>query len=187
MSQPQSKSWITIATWILQIAVAVLLLQTLFFKLTYAPATQVIFEPLGGRPAATITALAELVVALLLLTPGTWLSRIEPDCSRAADEVRGWTDTGIWLGFANSLGAVMALGVIGGAIFTHLTVLGINIPVAPGSTETDGGTLFAMAVFIALASAAIAFLRRRELIGFKDTVLALLHRNAEPAAQAIRH
>lgn len=178
MSQSQPKTWTIIATWILQIAVAGLLLQTLFLKLIYAPPTQVIFEPLGGRLAATGTALAELVVVLLLLTPGRWLSRSDPGCDCTANHVRGWTDLGVWVGYANALGAVMALGVIGGAILTHLTVLGISIPVAPGSTKTDGGSLFAMAVLIALASAAIAFLRRGELIGFKHTASGLLHRHA---------
>lgn len=165
---------IATATWVLQIAVAGLFLQTLFFKLTHAPQTQVIFEPLGGRLAAMGTALAELVAAVLLLTPGRWLSRIDPQCGRVHEEVRGWTDTEAWLGFSNALGAVMALGLIGGAIFTHLAVIGINIPVAPGSTETDGGSLFALAVFIAAASTAIAWLRRRELGGFKRTVAVLL-------------
>ena len=184
MSKPHPKTRAAFA-WLLQLTVAGLLLQTLFFKLTYAPQTQVIFEPLGGRIAATGTALIELGVALMLLAPARWLSRTDPTCPRAAREIQGWTDFGAWIGYVNAVGAVAALGVIGGALFTHLAVIGIRIPVAPGSTETDGGSLFALAVFIALASAAIALLRGRELVGFTHAVSNLLHRHPEPATETI--
>lgn len=187
MLAPQPKTWTVVVCWILQLAVAGLLLQTLFFKLTYAPQTQVIFADLGGRAAATFTALVELAVALLILAPGRWMSRIDPRCSRSLQEIRGWGDTGVWIAYANAIGAVGVLGVIGGAILTHLTVLGVAVPVAPGSTQTDGGSLFAMAVFIALASAAVAFLRRRELVNFKDTVAVLWHRHGLTTPQQPTH
>src|SRR5262245_14086409 len=85
-------------SWGAQVVVAVILAQTLFFKFTYAPETQVIFGDRGGRPAATAVGVLELVCVILLLVPRT----------------AAW-------------GAALALFVISGAIFTHLTSLGIQI------------------------------------------------------------
>src|SRR5436305_8897451 len=90
--------------WSAQVVVALVLAQTLFFKFTYAPETQVIFGDRGGRAAATLVGLVELACAVLLLMPRT-----------------------------AAVGALLSLLVIGGAIFTHLTSLGISIPTAPGS------------------------------------------------------
>ncbi|MEM9419503.1 MAG: hypothetical protein AAGA25_10710 [Planctomycetota bacterium] len=163
--------WITGITWLFQIAIAVLLLQTLFFKLTYAPQTQVIFESIGGRPAATMAALAELVAAALLLIPAGWLTRIDPSCSCSAREIRGWTDFKGWVGYASAIGAAFSLMVIGGAIATHLLIIGIVIPVAPGSSETDGGTLFALALGIAAMASTVIWFRRSELNAFGHAVL----------------
>ena len=181
MPQPRTKTWMIAVTWILQLAVAVLLLQTMFFKLMYAPQTQVIFESIGGRAGATGSALAELIAAGLLLYPAGWLSRFDEECPDNVPMLRGWTDLGGWLRYANVLGAIMALGILSGAIMTHLTIIGIDIPVAPGSTETDGGSLFAMAIFIAVASIAIIGLRLHDLVNFKTATLTLLGSKPEPA------
>jgi len=54
------------------------------------------------------------------------------------------------------LGALLALAVISGAIVSHLTVLGIVV-------QNDGGELFALAVVVFLASAAILVIRRAQL------------------------
>lgn len=174
--------WISGFAWLLQIAIGGLLLQTLFFKLAYAPQTQVIFEPIGGRPAATLTALAELATAILLLLPAGFLTRIDASCACSAREIRGWGDILGWVGYANMLGAVMALGVIAGVIATHLLVIGINIPVAPGSTTTDGGTLFAMALGIAVAAAIVLFIRRREANAFVHAVMNVAKMTPEAVA-----
>jgi hypothetical protein len=120
--------------WIAQVGVALILAQTLFFKFTYAPETQVIFGDRGGRPAATLLGVVELACVVLLLVP------------RAA-----------------AVGAALSLLVIGGAIFTHLTSLGISIPVAPGSEEKDGGLLFGLALLVALGSAVVLGCRWRQL------------------------
>src|SRR6201987_3330480 len=101
----------TIIAWICRIAAAVILLQTLFFKFTGAPESVYIFTKVGLEPWGRIgSGIIELIAAILLLVPRfTWL------------------------------GAIIAIGVIGGAIMSHLTVLGIVV-------MDDGGLLFILAV-----------------------------------------
>jgi hypothetical protein len=53
-------------------------------------------------------------------------------------------------------GALLALGVISGALVSHLTVLGIVV-------EGDGGLLFGLAVAVFVTSAVTAFLHRRQI------------------------
>ena len=119
-----SKTQNTIS-WIAQIAAAVILLQTLFFKFTGAEESIYIFEKLGMEPFGRIgSGVAELIASVLLLIPGT-----------------------------AALGALLALGVMVGAIVSHLTVLGIEV-------QGDGGLLFAMACIVFVASATVAYLRR---------------------------
>jgi len=61
------------------------------------------------------------------------------------------------------LGALLALGVISGAIFFHLfTPLGIEVINADGSA--DGGQLFSMACLVWLSAAVIVLARRAELL-----------------------
>ena len=54
------------------------------------------------------------------------------------------------------VGAGLALAVMCGAIFTHLTVLGIEV-------MGDGGLLFGLALAVAICSAVLLFLQRRRL------------------------
>lgn len=122
-----------ILPWTAQIIVAAILVQTLYFKFTYAPETQVIFESRGGRPVATLLGIIELGCAILLLIP-----------RRAA------------------LGAVVSLAIISGAILTHLTSLGIEVK-NPQTGEGDGGLLFGMALVVALGSLVVLWFRREQL------------------------
>jgi hypothetical protein len=86
-------------SWILQVIVAVILLQTLFFKFTGAAESVYIFSTLGAEPWGRIgSGVVELIASILLLMP------------RAA-----------------ALGALLSLGTISGAIMAHLTRLGIAI------------------------------------------------------------
>lgn len=124
---------VTVLAWVAQVAVAVILAQTLFFKFTYAPETQYIFESRGGRPAATVVGLAELACVALLLIPRT-----------------------------AAVGALLSLAVIGGAILTHLTGLGIQV-MNPQTGEWDGGFLFGLAVAVAALSAVVLAVRWRQL------------------------
>ena len=88
----------TIFTWFLRIVAAVILLQTLYFKFTAHPESVNLFTILGMEPWGRIgTGIAELITAVFLLVPRTTL-----------------------------LGALMGLGLMTGAIFFHLTKLGID-------------------------------------------------------------
>lgn len=119
----------------LRLAVAILLLQTLFFKFTAAPESVYIFESLGMEPYGRIgSGVAELIAAVLILLPRT-----------------------IWLG------ALMSLGIIAGAIFFHLTTLGIEI-------MEDGGTLFFLAVLVFIFSAVILWDQRNKIPVIKDLI-----------------
>jgi hypothetical protein len=55
-----------------------------------------------------------------------------------------------------ALGAALAIGLMGGAIGAHLTRLGIDV-------QGDGGTLFALAVIVLIASLVVIAIRRRDL------------------------
>ena len=117
-----------IVGWICRIAAAVILLQTLFFKFTGAPESVYIFTKVGLEPYGRIgSGIAELIAAVLILIPAT-----------------------TWVG------AGLALAVMLGAIFTHLTVLGIEV-------MGDGGLLFGLALAVAICSAVLLFLQRRRL------------------------
>ena len=88
-----------VLSWVLQLAVAGILLQTLFFKFTAADESVYIFTTLGIEPWGRIgTGILELLASILLLVPST-----------------------------ASLGAAMALGMMTGAILSHATILGIDV------------------------------------------------------------
>jgi hypothetical protein len=107
---------------------AVILLQTLFFKFTGAPESVYIFSKIGLEPWGRIgSGAVELIAALLLFVP-----RLH------------------WLG------AAIAIGVLSGAILSHLTVLGIVV-------MNDGGLLFILALITVACCAVVLFLERRSL------------------------
>ena len=119
-----------IASWILQVIVAVILLQTLFFKFSAAKESVYIFSHLGLEPWGRIgSGVFELIAAVLLLMPRTV-----------------------------TLGALLSMGVISGAILSHLTKLGITLPAVD-----DHGELFALAVAVFVGSAIILVLRRHQI------------------------
>ena len=81
----------TTVSWILQLVAAAILFQTLFFKFTGAEESVYIFTTLGLEPWGRIgSGVAELIPCILLLVPRTV-----------------------------PLGAILALGVISGAIVSH--------------------------------------------------------------------
>jgi hypothetical protein len=92
-------SALAVTSWLLQLVVAGILLQTLFFKFTGAAESVYIFTTLGAEPWGRIgSGVAELVAAVLLLIPAT-----------------------------AGLGAGLALAIIAGALVSHLTILGIEV------------------------------------------------------------
>jgi uncharacterized membrane protein YphA (DoxX/SURF4 family) len=117
-----------ILSWIGQVVAALILLQTLYFKFTGAPESVYIFTTLGMEPWGRIgTGIVELIAAILLLIPAT-----------------------------AGVGAIIALGVISGAILSHLTRLGIAV-------QGDGGLLFGLALVVLVCSLLVAWLRRESI------------------------
>ena len=114
-----------ILIWALRLVVAVILLQTLFFKFTGAPESVYIFTKVGSgiglhflEPWGRIgSGVMELVAAVLILWPAfSWL------------------------------GSLLAVATTGSAILFHLTVLGIEV-------QGDHGLLFALAWIVVIAGA----------------------------------
>lgn len=121
---------------------ALILLQTLFFKFTAAPESVYIFTKLGiflnhYLPSLSVdrvqvyarvgSGIMELIAAILLLVPSS-----------------------VWAG------AVLAMAATGGAIFSHLTFLGLVV-------MDDGGLLFALALVVFGTSAVALFLHRSQI------------------------
>ncbi|MEY4918162.1 MAG: hypothetical protein RL616_2075 [Verrucomicrobiota bacterium] len=117
-----------LASWIVRLTAAVILLQTLFFKFTGAPESVYIFTKVGLEPWGRYgSGVAELIAAILLLsTCHCWL------------------------------GATLALGVMGGAIMSHLTTLGIVV-------QDDGGLLFGLALVVTACCLVTLALHRRQI------------------------
>ena len=112
----------------LRLIVAAILIQTLRFKFTAHPDSVFIFETVGLEPYGRIAiGILELIAGILLLIPKT-----------------------IWLG------ATLTVGVIGGAIFMHLTKLGVEI-------NNDGGILFVTAVVTGIISLIILYISRNKI------------------------
>ena len=110
----------------LRVLVAGILLQTLFFKFTGARESIYIFSTLGIEPwGRWFSGFAELIASLLILIPQTQL-----------------------------FGALLAAGVMLGAITSHIFILGFVV-------ENDGGLLFSLACAVFLASLLILFFQRR--------------------------
>ena len=145
--------------WLLTLYVALVFIQSLFFKFTGSPETVYIFQGKldpwaaslgfgglfapGGLFSAKVVGSFELIASVLLLA-GAAMS------AQRAVQV---------------LGAAMGLGVISGAIFFHLfTPLGVAVVNADGSS--DGGELFALACGVWLACAALLWLRRGVWLGW---------------------
>jgi uncharacterized membrane protein YphA (DoxX/SURF4 family) len=122
-------------TWIARIVAAIILLQTLYFKFTGAEESVYIFSTLGIEPYGRISSgIVELIAVILIINPRTTL-----------------------------LGALIGLGVITGAIFSHLFVLGIEV-------QNDGGTLFILAIITFLCCAFLVFQHKnkiRDLLNLK--------------------
>ena len=112
----------------LRIIVAVILIQTLRFKFLAHPDSVYIFSRTGLEPTGRIAiGILELIAAFLIIFPRT-----------------------VWLG------AGLTLGIISGAIFLHLTKIGIEI-------KGDGGTLFYTAILIFVFSAIILWHERKKV------------------------
>ncbi|PJZ86543.1 DoxX family protein [Leptospira harrisiae] len=118
---------------ILQITIALIFLQTLFFKFGAAPESVYIFSRIGLEPFGRIgSGIVELIAVLLLL----------------------WPPTTIW-------GTLLSLFVISGAIYFHITVIGISV-------LGDHGLLFFLALVVFFSSVLLLYLRKDDLWNIKN-------------------
>ncbi|WP_339921272.1 DoxX family protein [uncultured Flavobacterium sp.] len=115
-------------SWLLRIVVAAILVQTLYFKFTGAAESIYIFKTLGMEPYGRIgSGIIELVSSIFILIPRTTL-----------------------------LGALLGLGVMIGAIVSHVFVLGIEV-------QNDGGTLFMLALITFLCCSILVYQNRNKI------------------------
>lgn len=115
-------------SWALQVLVAVILLQTLFFKFTGAEESVYIFTRVGAEPWGRLgSGVLELIAAAMLLTPSLV-----------------------------AYGAILTVGLMSGAILSHLTILGIEV-------KGDGGLLFGLALTCFIGSLIVLALRRASI------------------------
>lgn len=121
--------------WTARIIAAVILLQTLYFKFTGAEESVFIFTTVGMEPWGRIgVGVMELIAAaLLLITSIAWM------------------------------GALIAMGLMVGAIGMHLTLLGIEV-------QGDGGQLFLYALAVTLCSAYVLWLDRKKIISVLNKI-----------------
>jgi len=119
----------------LRVLAAVIMLQTLYFKFTGQPESVYIFSKVGVEPWGRIaTGIAELVASVLLLVPATTV-----------------------------IGALMGIGIMLGALATHLFILGIEV-------QGDGNQLFIYALIVLSACVTLLVLHFQQLIGYKKMV-----------------
>lgn len=135
------------AGWLLSAYVAFVFLQSLAFKFTGSQETVIIFNTLGDW-------MASLGFLAWLSEPfrnyGGWVIGLT---ELIASGLILWPRTRFW-------GALIALGVISGAIFFHLfTPLGVD-RVVDEAGNTDGGVLFMMACGVWISSLIVIWMNR---------------------------
>ena len=119
----------TYMAWAAQILAAIILGQTLFFKFTGAAESVELFTKLGAEPYGRyFTGVMELITVILLLSPR-----------------KAW------------MGALLGIGLMLGAIGSHLWVLGIM-------STGDGGYLFCLAIITLICCLTVAYLRKSDIL-----------------------
>jgi len=130
-------NWTAIGLWGLRIIAALILLQTLFFKFSGAEESIYIFSTIGMEPWGRIgTGVLELISALLILVPLT-----------------------------TAIGAALGMGLMAGAIFFHLTKLGIEV-------KGDGGLLFSYALIVFISCGILLVVYRKDLMNIIHLLLS---------------
>ncbi len=126
-----SINWTNTGLWALRIVAAIIMLQTLYFKFTAAEESVYIFSQIGMEPWGRIgTGVLELIASILILYPKT-----------------------------TGFGALLAIGLMGGALFFHITKLGVAV-------KNDGGQLFIYALIVFVSSAVLAFSYRSDFANY---------------------
>ena len=119
---------LAIVFWILRVLAALIMLQTLYFKFSAAEESVYIFSQLGMEPWGRIgTGIAELIASILILIPRT-----------------------------TPIGALLGMGVMSGALFFHLTKLGIVV-------KDDHGQLFIYALLVFVSCLILAWSYRDQV------------------------
>jgi uncharacterized membrane protein YphA (DoxX/SURF4 family) len=114
--------------WIIKLTAVIILVQTLFFKFTGAEESVYIFQTLGIEPFGRIgSGVVELLASILILIPRTTL-----------------------------IGALLGLGTMTGALFSHLFVLGIVV-------KDDGGTLFSLAIITLICCLVLVYNQKHKI------------------------
>lgn len=114
--------------WIIKLVAVIILVQTLYFKFTGAEESLYIFSTLGIEPYGRIgSGVVELIASILILIPRTML-----------------------------LGALLGIGTMVGAIFSHLFVLGIEV-------KNDGGELFILAIITFLCCLVLVYNQKSKI------------------------
>lgn len=119
-----------ITSWGLRLIAAVIMLQTLFFKFSAAPESVYIFSRVGMEPWGRIlVGVLELIASVLILVPRT-----------------------------TAYGALIGIGLMTGALFMHLTRLGIVV-------LDDSGLLFIYALLVLVSCLLLAYRYRGSISG----------------------
>ena len=114
--------------WLLRIVAAIIMLQTLYFKFTGHQQSIHLFTTLGMEPWGRYgTGILELIASILILYPRT-----------------------------TGFGALLGLGLMAGAIFFHLTKLGIYFDGDP--------VLFLYALIVFICCAILLFIFRSQIL-----------------------
>ncbi|MFT7388873.1 MAG: hypothetical protein ACI8VC_002130 [Candidatus Endobugula sp.] len=150
---------------VLCIFIAFVFLQSLPFKFTHSLETQHIFTTLADWSGFTwfgvyggyLVGTAELVAAIILLAPFVLILLHKMGLLGAPELSIEFKSTAL------TLGAIMAIGIMTGAIFFHLfTPLGIIMPYFDASTGlqigNDSGVLFIMACLTWASAVALALI-----------------------------
>lgn len=114
----------------LKLIAAIIMLQTLYFKFSGAQESIDLFTKVAGENEKLMrigTGVLELIASILLFIPKR-----------------------VWLG------AGLTVGLMGGAIMSHLTKIGIE-------HNNDGGALFISAVITLLAAAILLLLNKKDI------------------------
>lgn len=121
--------------WALRLVAAIIMIQTLYFKFTAHPQSVALFTKIGLEPYGRLgIGVLELVASVLLLIPRT-----------------------------TSIGALLSVGLMSGALMFHLTTLGI---------EVDGDSiLFIYALIVFVASLIIILFNYRQIVAMAQLLL----------------
>ena len=115
---------------VLKLVAAFIMLQTLYFKFSGAQESIDLFTKLARENEAYMrigTGILELIASILLFIPSkTWL------------------------------GAFLTVGLMSGAVFSHLSKIGIE-------HNNDGGTLFTLAIITLISGGILLFINKKSI------------------------